>query len=152
MSADPFVPADFEPPATLATDRFRLEPLGPEHNEADLEAWTSSIQHIRSTAGFPNGDWPPERGMSAAENHRDLLAHARDFKARTGFTFTVLDEAGVVIGCVYIYPTVEPGYEAGVRSWVSADHAELDAPLAEAVAQWLAADWPWTKVCRHGRQ
>ena len=41
-----FVPADFEPPVRLATDRFVLEPLGPQHNERDYEAWTSSMEHI----------------------------------------------------------------------------------------------------------
>jgi hypothetical protein len=30
-----------------------------------------------------------------------------------------------------------------VRSWVRADRADLDAPLADAVANWLAQSWPW---------
>ena len=47
-----FVSARFEPPRRLATEQFVLEPLGPEHNEGDYEAWTSSIEHIRSTPGF----------------------------------------------------------------------------------------------------
>jgi hypothetical protein len=39
--ADPqFVPTDFEPSTALVSDHFRLEPLGPQHNEADLAAWT----------------------------------------------------------------------------------------------------------------
>ena len=40
-------------PLGLATDDFVLEPLGPEHNEADYAAWTSSLEHIRRTPGFP---------------------------------------------------------------------------------------------------
>jgi hypothetical protein len=36
MTSDDFVPVDFDPPTSLVTDRFRLEPLGPQHNEADL--------------------------------------------------------------------------------------------------------------------
>ena len=59
MAETPFVPTDFEPPTTLGSDHFRLEPLGPQHNEADHAAWTSSIAHIRSTPGFPDGNWPP---------------------------------------------------------------------------------------------
>jgi hypothetical protein len=53
MTADEFVPVGFEPPTSLTTDQFRLEPLGPRHNQADHAAWMSSIEHIRSTPGFP---------------------------------------------------------------------------------------------------
>ena len=34
----PFVPDEFEPPYTLVTEAFVLEPLGPEHNEQDYDA------------------------------------------------------------------------------------------------------------------
>lgn len=51
----PFVPEDFEVPLRLATDQFRLEPLGPGHDERDNEAWMSSIAHIRDTPGSPDG-------------------------------------------------------------------------------------------------
>ena len=69
-----------------------------------------------------------------------------------GFTFTVLDPvADVVIGCVYLYPTTSADHDVTVQSWVRADRAELDVPLADAVAAWLAADWPWERVDRCGR-
>jgi hypothetical protein len=148
----PFVPPDFDPPTTLVSDRFRLEPLGPQHNEADLAAWTSSIAHIRTTPGFPDGSWPPLEGMSLSRNLEDLVRHAGDFAARTGFTFTVLEPAtGDVIGCVYLYPSNSPDADVTVQSWVRASQAELDVPLADAVAAWLAADWPWERVDRPGR-
>jgi hypothetical protein len=153
MVADPpFVPADFEPPTGLSTDQFRLEPLGPEHNEADHAAWSSSIAHVRVTPGFPDGNWPPPQGMSLDRNLDDLRRHAADFEARTGFTFTVLEHVtGDVIGCVYLYPPVSPDADVTVQSWVRASHAELDIPLADAVAAWLVAEWPWERVHRPGR-
>jgi hypothetical protein len=141
-----FVPAEFDPPAGLTTPGFRLEPLGPQHNDADYAAWTSSMEHIRGTPGFTEGRWPRE--MTLDENRDDLLRHQRDFQARTGFTYTVLDEGGDVIGCVYIYPRrpdPEPG-AAHVDSWVRADQAELDVPLHRAVSDWLARDWPFRRV------
>jgi hypothetical protein len=148
----PFVPSDFVPPTALVTDRFRLEPLGPQHNEADHAAWTSSIAHIRSTPGYPDGNWPPPEGMSLDRNLDDLRRHSADFEARRGFTFTVLEPvAGDVIGCVYLYPGELPDAEVTVQSWVRASHAELDVPLADAVAAWLSADWPWERVHRPGR-
>ena len=148
----PFVPADLEPPTSLVTELFRLEPLDPQHNEADHAAWTSSIEHVRATPGFPDGSWPPPEGMSLDRNREDLVRHAADFAARRGFTFTVLDPAdGDVIGCVYLYPTKSPDHDVEVLSWVRASHAELDVPLADAVAAWLVTDWPWSRLERPGR-
>jgi hypothetical protein len=125
--------AEFEVPRTLVTDGFVLEALGPEHNEGDYAAWTSSIEHIRATPGFEESSWPQE--MTLEDNRRDLERHAADFAAGKGFTYTVLDpQTREVVGCVYVYPD-------SVRSWVRADRAELDVPLREAVAAWIA-DWP----------
>ena len=152
MTRDPFVPAGFRPPITLITDLFRLEPLGPQHNQADDTAWMSSIEHIRSTPGFPDGNWPPPGGMPLQKNLADLRRHADDFARGAGFTFTVLDPANNdVIGCVYLYPSASEDCDVTVQSWVRADRASLDGPLADAVARWLATDWPWTRVDRCGR-
>ncbi|WP_040162298.1 GNAT family N-acetyltransferase [Nigerium massiliense] len=151
MTPAPFVPEGFTPPRELTHELFVLEPLGPQHNEADHAAWTSSIHHIRATPGYPDGNWPPLEGMSLEENLADLRRHAADFAARRGFTFTVLDpDDRRVIGCVYLYPP-EKGGDVIVQSWVSADRAGLDGPLADAVAQWLADTWPWTQPDRCGR-
>ena len=138
----PFVPADFEVPLDLASDRFRLEPLGPEHNDRDHEAWMSSIDHIRATPGFPDGKWPT--AMSAEENLADLVRHASDFAARRGFTYSVLD-GDEVIGCVYIYPTKDADHDAEVQSWVRASRAELDVVLWQAVSTWLVEAWPFER-------
>ena len=145
-----FVPDGFQPPTSLLHDLFRLEPLGPQHNVADHAAWTSNIDHVRATPGY-GGDWPPAAGMTLEENLSDLEMHARDFAARSGFTFTVLDPAdGDVIGCVYLYPAADE-HDVEVRSWVRADRAGLDVPLADAVREWLGARWPWTRVAYVGR-
>jgi hypothetical protein len=152
MTSDEFVPADFGPPTALVSDQFRLEPLGPQHNQADHAAWTSSIEHIRSTPGYPDGKWPPPGGMTLEANLADLRRHADDFTRRKGFTFTVLDpQDDDVVGCVYLYPSASPDFDVTVQAWVRADRAELDAPLADGVAAWLATDWPWKRVDRCGR-
>jgi hypothetical protein len=52
---------------------------------------------------------------------------------------------------VYVYPAETPEADVTVRSWVRASHADLDVPLADAVAAWLAAEWPWERVHRPGR-
>jgi hypothetical protein len=146
MADDLFVPEDFVVPGGLTAGGFRLAPLGPQHNEADYAAWTSSIDHIRATPGFGQSSWPHE--MSLDDNLHDLEEHARDFAERRGFTYTVLSTGtGDVIGCVYIYPRRgddgERGRDAQVRSWVRADHAALDPAVHDAVVAWLERDWPF---------
>ena len=141
MSA-PLVPDDFDVPVELVTHRFRLEPLGPEHNARDHDAWMSSIAHIRGTPGFPDGSWPNE--MSAEQNLADLVRHARAFVARRGVTYSVLD-GDEVIGCVYLYPAKDGVHDVVAQSWVRASHAELDVALWQTVSSWLAEAWPFKR-------
>ena len=145
----PFVPDEFQPPLTLIADGFLLEPLGPQHNEDDYDAWSSSIEHIRATPGYPDGRWP--RPMPLRENRADLERHARDFAARSGFTYTVLDPSDRdVIGCVYIYPDKKGDADVVVMSWVRATHASSDAALRELVSGWLEEAWPFERVSYAG--
>lgn len=143
MTDDEFVPDAFEVPTSLATDDFRLEPLGPEHNERDHEAWMSSVEHIRSTPGADKweDEWPVP--MSLHENLQDLVMHAEDFERRSGFTYSILDGEEVV-GCVYIYPSKRPGHDAEVTSWVRASRAELDAPVWRYLSRWIQEVWPFS--------
>ena len=144
MSPDPFVPPEFVVPLRLETAQFVLEPLGPEHNQADYRAWSSSSEHIHGTPGWEESSWP--RSMTPDENRADLERHASDFANRTGFTYTVLSPEGDVIGCVYIYPSREETAEARVSSWVRASNADLDTPLWRAVSAWLDSDWPFQRI------
>ncbi len=141
----PIVPADFAVPLVLRTERTILRPLGPEHNEADHGAWTSSVDHIRATPGFdPAKPWPAD-AMTLDQNLGDVERHAEDFEARTGFTYTVLDieDETSVVGCVYIYGSPEREGVASVRSWVVGDRPELDVEVWLAVTRWLETDWPF---------
>ena len=140
-----FVPEQFTVPRPLETPLFVLEPLGPEHNDQDYDAWTSSMDHIRATPGWEGSSWPRE--MTPDENRADLQRHADDFRNRTGFTYTVLDPTSRdVVGCVYLYPWRDSDVDARARSWVRASRSELDAPLWRAVSEWLASDWPFGRV------
>jgi hypothetical protein len=141
----PFVPPDFVAPLTLEAEQFRLEPLGPQHNDPDYDAWSSSREHIHATPGWETSTWPDDRTLE--DNLRDLRRHADDFEQRTGFTYTVLDSAtGDVIGCLYIYPDRSRESDAHVQSWVRTSRAELDGPLRRAVTEWLASEWPFERV------
>jgi hypothetical protein len=143
----PFVPDHFAAPVSLDGGWCRLRPLSVTDNEADFAAWHSSIEHIRSTPGYPDGDWPALE-YTRPQNQRDLAKHEADFAARRGFTYTVLCTAtGDVIGCVYIYPPKDPAVsDADVQSWVRVDHAARDGDLFRLVSAWLAEHWPFTRV------
>jgi hypothetical protein len=117
-----------------------MEPLGPEHNERDHEAWMSSLEHIRATPGF--GDWTWPTPMSLEDNRKDLEEHAQEFRDRVGFTYSILDD-DEVIGCVYIYPSKVEGYDAKVRSWVRASRAEMDRVVWLSLSTWLTTEWPF---------
>jgi hypothetical protein len=144
VTAEFFVPPDFVVPFRRETPQFVLEPLGPQHNDADYAAWSSSMEHIHATPGWEESSWP--RPMTLDENRADLERHASDFEHRTGFTYTVLSHEGDVIGCVYIYPVPDEAVDARVLSWVSASEEELDVPLWRAVSDWIESDWPFERV------
>lgn len=155
-----FVPDGFAVARELVTEEFRLEPLGPQHNVGDYEAWTSSIGHIRATPGFRDisttpgfgGSTRPDPGMTLEDNLADLRQHAEDFAQRAGFTYTVLARGNArIIGCVYIYPSGSADGAADVRSWVRADRADLDVAVHDAVsAWWRRRIGRWRTPCKAG--
>ena len=100
------------------------------------------------------------RGSVGIQNNKNFFIEnpsrfknpADDFTSGRGFTFTVPEPVtDDVIGCVYLYPSSRAGYDVTVQSWVRADRADLDGPLATAVADWLATAWPWEHPDRCGR-
>jgi RimJ/RimL family protein N-acetyltransferase len=140
---EPLVPHDFVVPNRLATELFVLEPLELRHNEADRAAWTSSIEHIRSTPGFAGRAWP-HAPVSLRENALSISKHLAHAERRVRFTYAVIEaESGTVIGSVYLYPPRRPGHDVDVRSWVSTRYRDLDAPLYSAVRSWLQEAWPF---------
>ncbi|MEA2003114.1 MAG: N-acetyltransferase [Actinomycetota bacterium] len=139
----PFVPHDFDVPVSYEGPGFYLEPLGAEHNQRDHEAWMSSIDHIKTTPGFRDWDWPEP--MSLEANLSDLVGHATDFGNRRGFTYSILD-GNEVIGCVYIYPSRDAGHDASVRSWVRESRSQMDRVVWEALTGWLETSWPFVSI------
>jgi len=141
-----FLPTDFVAPRPVHTDQFRLALLGPEYNESDYAAWTSSIDYIRSLPGWTTSSWP--RPMTIKENLQDCASHRARSSAGSDFAYTVLlPDRDEVIGCVYLKPTTPPHRGAvAVSSWVTPAHADLDKPLYEVVTQWLTDTWPWSVV------
>ncbi len=94
-----FVPAGFVLPQPVKTDQFRLSLLGPEYNELDYVAWTSSMDFIRSLPGWGTSSWP--KPMTIEENLRDCQSHLARASSGSDFAYRVLPDRDEVIGCVY---------------------------------------------------
>ncbi|UCG40295.1 MAG: N-acetyltransferase [Acidimicrobiia bacterium] len=145
---EPIVPHDFPVPRSFDGTGYHLEALGPIHNERDHAAWMGSIEHIRSTLGFPMADgWPYP--MSLDDNLSDLEGHLVEFEDRTAFAYSVLDD-DEVIGCVYVTPDPDSARGVGLRSWVVETRADLDEVVRDEVTEWLVAAWPFPTVTRIG--
>lgn len=139
----PLVPRSFSVPPPPPHPNFVFEVLGPEHNVADLEAWSTSIEHIHETPGFSAHGWP-ERVYTLKENLADLREHRDHHQRRIDFAWTVLDPMTRerVIGCVYLKPDPTGMAEAEARSWVRASSADLDLLLRQHLQPWFESEWP----------
>lgn len=150
MSANKFVPDDFEIPVLLETNRFRLRMLSVDDIEKDYEAVIESRDLLHTMYG---GSWPRD-GFTLEENLLDLERHQQEFLDRKAFAYTVvsLDETRV-LGCLYINPPEATGSDAIVDMWVRQTEYDkgLDEILFHTVKDWISADWPFRKVRYPGR-
>ncbi len=150
MENKPFVPPEFEVPAVLETERFRLRMLSVDDVEKDYEAVMESQDLLHAMGNT----WPRE-GFTLAENLADLELHQQEFLERKAFAYTVvaLDESRV-LGCVYINPIRRVGVDAQVYMWVRQSEYDrgLDPILFQTVKNWIATSWPFNTVIYPGRE
>ena len=163
MSTNPFVPDDFEIPAFLETDHFRLRMLSVDDVEKDHEAVIESREILHTMF---DSSWP-RSGFTLEENLVDLKKHQQEFLDRKAFAYTVVSlEETKVLGCIYINPPhkyshipefveywKERGSDAIVFMWVRQTEYDkgLDEILFNTVRDWISADWPFRKVDYPGR-
>ena len=150
MKIAPFVPDEFEVPAVLETDRFRLRMLSVDDVEKDYEAVIESRELLHSMGST----WPRE-GFTIEENLASLERHQQEFLDRKAFAYTVLSlDESRVLGCVYIIPTTHKGFDALAWTWVRQSEYDqgLDPILFQTVKTWLESSWPFSAVYYHGRQ
>ncbi|MDP2215486.1 hypothetical protein [Phenylobacterium sp.] len=149
----PFVPPDFAIPAGLRTADFILRPLTIHDLVKDYAAVMTSRERLLGLFG-PESDWP-RADMTLEEDLVDLGWHQGEFDRRRSFAYTVMapqgDGEGECLGCAYIHPAERAGYEAKAFCWVRRSAADLDGSLFAAFRDWIAADWPFSRVAYPGR-
>ena len=146
-----FYPDDAPVPTELRTAEFLLRPLRAADVDLDYEAVMTTQEALRRGSG---GTWP-RPDFTLEENLADLQGHEADFRARRGFTYTIMDPNETrCLGCVYAYPPEDDGdgrdreYDAVVWFWVRPDcvAADLDRRLLAALVPWLRSDFAFARV------
>lgn len=152
MYGMPLVPADFEVPLSLETERLRLRPLCAGDAVKDYDAVMTSAERLK-TVFRPGGTWPD--GLTLEQNLKELAWHEIEFQKRKSFAYTVVNlDDSQVLGCLYLYPTGRGGHDVEVSLWVRASEAEtgLDAHLYETVRRWIEDAWPFANPAYPGRE
>jgi hypothetical protein len=130
---------DFDVPAGLEHERFRLRKLTVDDVVKDFDAINARVDH----RGEPRPAFVP----TIALNLVDLGWHEKEFELRRSFAYTVvaLDESEV-LGCVYVDPSET--HDARIWLWVrrSAWDDGLDPVLEQTVRDWIAGSWPFERV------
>ena len=145
------VPAAFKVPSGLDCGSYRLRMLSMDDVDKDYEAVMASRDRIRGLLD-PGSAWPD--GLTKREDMVDLAWHEREFTIRHSFAYTAMtSDESQCLGCVYIFPSKMPGYDAAAFYWVRAgDNAEQrDAKLGARFRAWLASEWPFKSVAFPGR-
>ena len=133
------VPDDFDVPAGLEHERFRLRMLTVDDVVKDFDAICDRVDHT--------GASEPPFVPTVPQNLVDLGWHQKEFELRRSFAYTVVaPDESVALGCVYLDPSET--HDACVRLWVrrSAFTEGLDPVLEAAVREWVATRWPFERV------
>jgi hypothetical protein len=85
QSGRPLVPKEFEIPAVLETDGFRLRMLTVDDAVKDYDAVMTSLDHLRGIFG-PDSAWPPA-DLTLEQDRVDLAKHQKKFLERRSFAY-----------------------------------------------------------------
>ena len=133
------VSEDFDVPAGLEHERFRLRKLTVDDVVKDFDAISSRVDHL--------GASQPPFVPTIELNLVDLGWHQKEVELRRSFAYTVVSpDESEVLGCVYLYPSET--HDAQIKLWVrqSAWDDGLDPVLEATVREWIATRWPFERV------
>ena len=147
------LPADFEVPELLETDRFRVRPLTIHDVVKDYDAVMTSREHLWDQLGQAWG-WPRE-DLTLEQDLIDLASHQKEAQRRSSFAYVVMrpDERCSSAACTSSPPTskaLTPPLPcgSGPARWPAGWTRCCMGP----VRRWLADRWPFTRVAWPGRE
>ena len=144
------LPGKFIVPENYTTHDFYFTVLEPSLTNIDYEAVMSSQERLRKVFR-PNDSWPAQE-MTIAENTKDLIRHASEFRQKKAFAYSVYTKnKDDYIGCIYINPTLNKDYNCEVYLWVKDSRIDLDEKLFQQTKKWLDEYWKLKCVAYPGR-
>jgi hypothetical protein len=145
-----FLPRDFDVPATLETERFRMRSITIHDVVKDYDAVMSSREHLWELFGEAWG-WPPA-DLTLEANLAELGWHQIEFQHKSSFDYAVMSpDEGRLLGCVYVDPPTVAGYDAEVFYWARPTEPGLEDELGRTVRAWIDERWPFERVAYPGR-
>ena len=138
-------------PAVVEHERFRMRSITINDLVKDYDAVMSSQAHLWSMFGEVWG-WP-KPDLTMEEDLVDLGWHQKEFQLRSSFDYAVMSpDESRMLGCAYVDPSAQEGYDAEVVWWVRASELDsgLDDVLGEFLRGWIAG-WPFERVLWPGR-
>lgn len=147
------LPTEFEVPAGLESDDFRLRMLTVNDVVKDYEAVMTSREHLQGVFG-PQSTWPAAN-LTLEQDLIDLGWHQKEFQNRTSFAYTVMNLGETrCLGCVYFYPAKPTDYDAQIILWARQSElaSGLEARLFTVVKQWIDQAWPFKRVGFPGKE
>jgi len=148
----PFLPYEHAIPPGFERPGFKVRPITIHDVVKDYDAVMTSADRLR--VRFPLWGWPSD-DMSLEDDLVDLAWHQKEAELRRSFNYAVLSpDESRLLGCVYIDPPDRQGSDAEVTLWVRVDEegTGLEEALEGAVRAWIAAEWPFERVCWPGRE
>lgn len=144
-------------PEYLECETFCFEVLHPKHVELDFQALMKSKDFLRR---WSNSAWPEDH-FKVEDNLIDLEWHYEEFKEKTAFTYTILNQEKTnCLGCIYIRPvssirSLSPKEKEKLDPfhfynsyWVITDirNTQLEDEIFIAIRDWLLKDWKFQSV------
>lgn len=135
MYRKPIVTDTFEVPKELVLENCILLPLTIDIAQLDYEAVMDNYDE-NGNVMYPN--------HSLYQNTVDLGYHQKEFQKKASFTYTILNKAkNECLGCVYIYPTDEQGYDVEVDMWIRNKYKDIESVIMIQVKDWIKSIWPF---------
>ncbi len=146
-----FLPLDFEVPALVETERFRMRSITIHDAFKDYDAVMSSRTHLWARFGLIWG-WPSE-DLTLEQNIVDLGWHQKEFQLRSSFDYAVVSVDGSrLLGCVYVDPPHVAETDADIWFWARQSElaSGLELELEGFLRRWLAQAWPFASITLNG--
>lgn len=118
------------------THTFSIEMLSMDIVLEDYEAVLESRDDIVGVFG-PSSTWP-QADLTIRQNLLDLAWHEKEFQKKSSFAYVVRNAtSGLYIGCLYIYESKHPEYDAECIYWIRTAQKHMFSVFESELHEWI---------------